>query len=86
MKGSIENYRTGWAGVAIGIKNSEIDSLIACLEDLRITRSHFHFRSSFEGESGIADVELFLLDEDVNDNLTLDASQPHFPSICTDPK
>ncbi|MEO5917675.1 MAG: hypothetical protein ABIS50_25820 [Luteolibacter sp.] len=76
MKGNYEDFKTGWIGVHIGIKNSEIDDLIDSLKKLRNSRIHFHLRSSFEGDSGIADVEIFSLEEGDASNLELDSSGP----------
>jgi hypothetical protein len=78
MRGKLDNFKTGWVGLSIGIKNSEIDDLIHSLQALKQSRSHFHLRSSFDGSSGIADIEFFSLDENESDNLILDSSPAKF--------
>lgn len=80
MKGEIEDFGTGWFGLRLGIKESEIDQLIAALTDLRSSRSHFHIRSSFEGKPGIGDIELYWTTEEGHQNLEVDSSAPVDPN------
>lgn len=83
MKGKIDDFGTGWFGLQLGIKESEIDDLIRALEALRESRSHFHLRSSFEEESGIGDIEIHWMDESEKGNLILDTSPPIHPQERT---
>jgi hypothetical protein len=58
MQASIEDFKTGWYGVTLGFKKSEIDVLVAGLVKLRDQEtSHFHSRSEFNPKS---EVELIL--------------------------
>jgi hypothetical protein len=80
MKGDIENFQSGWSGIRIGIKNSEIDDLIASIETLRTTDSHFHLRSDFNGDSGIGDIEIYHMEDNESDNLVIDSSKATYPT------
>jgi len=80
MKTSIQDFKTGWYGIAIGLKASEIDQFIQNLDLLRAKNSeHFHARSSFRGPGGIGDIEFYLVPEDAQDDLLFDYSKPIRP-------
>jgi hypothetical protein len=56
----LEDFKTGWYGVAIYLREEEIDVLIERLSELRESKDqHFHMSISGdrEGEGGIADIE-----------------------------
>jgi hypothetical protein len=56
----LEDFRTGWQGVAIYLGEEEIDVLIEQLAELRRSKDrHFHISISAdcEAEGGIADME-----------------------------
>jgi hypothetical protein len=72
MNITIEDFRTGWFGLGIGITDADIEQLIKRLQWLRESRSHFHFRSGFQGEGGVADVEVFWTDEIKPQNMTIE--------------
>ena len=74
MKGDIDTFPSGWIGLSIGIKNSEIDRLIESIQELRTSRSHFHLRSEFKEDSGIGDIEIYILEDSESDNLVIDTS------------
>ena len=81
MRTSIESLQTDWYGVTLGLKESEIDSLIENLLLLRNKEAeHFHARSTFSGSGGIADIELYLISEDSDDNMVFDYSPPILPT------
>jgi hypothetical protein len=81
MKAQIEDFETGWFGIKMGIKNSEIDAIIESLQNLKQNaNSHFHFRSEYSGKGGIGDIEIYIEEESVNDNLMLDPSYPIEPN------
>ena len=64
MNIQFEDFQTGWVGVSIGLKATEIDQLIEALRSLKIDSGrHFHFRSNYEGQGGVGDVEIYLEDE-----------------------
>ncbi|MGE0267389.1 MAG: hypothetical protein AB7S78_02885 [Candidatus Omnitrophota bacterium] len=74
MNINIENFNTGWFGLFIGLKEKDIDKLISNLNWLKEnkgnkTKNHFHFRSNYDGKSGVGDVEFYLEDDTVSDNM-----------------
>ncbi len=73
MQVFIEDFKTGWHGVTLGLSKSEIDLLIQKLIHLRDEEcEHFHGRNLFEESGGIADIEFHLADEESKDNMVLD--------------
>lgn len=74
MNINIENFKTGWFGLFVGLKEKDIDQLILNLNWLKEnkkvkTKNHFHIRSNYEGNGGIGDVEFYLEDDTVSDNM-----------------
>lgn len=62
---TIENYKTGWYGISIGIGPNEIDLLINQLTRLKKDPDqHFHITSNYEEEGGIGDIEFYIQDEE----------------------
>ncbi len=60
MKSSIEDFKTGWYGITIGVDISDIDKLIEYLQLLKQDDSyHFHaFSTAFDtDEEGVADIQ-----------------------------
>jgi len=82
MKADIEDFKTGWYGVTLGVNSEDIDDLISALKQLKESRSHFHFRSNYEGNGGIGDIEIYLQPSEDPSNLELDVS----PAIYTSKK
>lgn len=77
---SLKDFKTGWLGLSLGIKQSELPSLISALQRLSEDPSgHFHARSHFKAEKGLADMEFYLLPENAEDDMTLDFSPPISP-------
>ena len=74
MRSDIEEFNTGWYGLTIGLRDSEIDELIGTLRELKKYKTHFHLRSKFEGEGGVGDIEIYYQNDEVPDNLTLESS------------
>jgi len=75
MNIDLEDFKTGWFGITVGIKTSEIDILIEGLTKLKGNEGqHFHARSDCSGNGGVADIEFYLEAEDTKDNATLDLS------------
>lgn len=65
----LEDFKTGWYGISISIRKNEIDVLIEKLEQLKnLEDQHFHIRSDFKGEGGVADIE-FGTQEEGADNM-----------------
>ena len=48
----IEDFKTGWFGLAMGIKKEEIDKLIDALKTIKQNSGHFHLRSDYTGDGG----------------------------------
>jgi hypothetical protein len=59
MQIKLEDFKTGWFGLQIGIIDAEIPVLVERLQELQKSRGHFHIRSDFSGSGGVGDVELF---------------------------
>ena len=60
MRSSIEDFKTGWYGVNIGLDETDIDKLIEFLQELKKDNSyHFHlFSTAFDSEKGgVADIQ-----------------------------
>jgi hypothetical protein len=74
MKVEIEDFNTGWFGLVIGIKNSEIDQLINTLKEMKESNGHFHLRSDYDGSGGVGDIEFYSQDEKEKNNMELDYS------------
>ena len=75
MNIQLEDFKTGWFGITLGIKESELDILIEGLRGLkRDAEQHFHIRSEFAGEGGVGDVEFYVEAEEAKDNSTIDIS------------
>jgi hypothetical protein len=78
MNADLEDFKTGWYGLTIGLKAQEIDELIRTLEELKKYKSHFHFRSDYEGDGGIGDIEVYFEKEGTTNSLSLESScRPH---------
>lgn len=60
MYANLEDFKTGWYGLSLGLSEDEIDNLVAALQRLKSTKNHFHFRSNFEGAGGLGDIEIYL--------------------------
>jgi hypothetical protein len=73
MNIEIEDFKTGWIGLKIGLKPEDIDNLIKRLELLKQgAEKHFHIFSDYEGPIGVGDIELYVQGIDQADNLTLE--------------
>lgn len=60
MNVALEDFKTGWFGIQVGLTDSDITLLIERLQELRQNHSHFHFRrDDLTGATGVADVELY---------------------------
>jgi hypothetical protein len=72
MQVSIEDFKTGWYGVQIGISESEIPLLINRLKTLQETQGHFHFRSNYEGKGGVGDIEIYWVEKQTPKNMAIE--------------
>ena len=72
MRIYLEDFKTGWYEISLGVKKTEIDNLIDRLHDLKKGDiDHFHITNNFEGEGGIGDIEIYLKDDKEEDNIKL---------------
>jgi len=72
MQADLEDFKTGWYGLKLGVKSDEIDVLILALKKLKENKDHFHCRSSFEGKGGVGDIEFYYQSEKQNGNLEIE--------------
>ena len=79
MQTDLEDFKTGWYGLTLGINSHEIDELILALKNLKKGKGHFHLSSNYEGKGGIGDIELYYMTERKESNMVLDMS----PTIHT---
>ncbi len=64
MNVALEDFKTGWFGIQVGLTDSDIVLLIERLQALQQHRSHFHFRrDDLTDATGVADVELYWTDK-----------------------
>lgn len=75
MQADLEDFKTGWYGLTLGLKSHEIDDLILALKSLKKDKGHFHFRSDYEGANGVGDIEIFYQTDNEDSNMELDSSQ-----------
>lgn len=75
MRVDIEDFKTGWFGLGIGLRPSEIPYLIDVLTRLQDTtaeRPHFHIVSKCDGPTpAVADIEFYILPDEQADNAQL---------------
>lgn len=72
MHTDLEDFNTGWFGVSIGMKATEIDKLIENLELLKEDENqHFHLSGDFDGEGGVGDIEIYIQGKDETDNMSI---------------
>lgn len=74
MQADLDDFKTGWYGVLLGLKEEEIDHLVEALQDLKRYKTHFHFRGDFKGDGGIGDIELYYQTDNQPSNMELEAS------------
>jgi hypothetical protein len=73
MNMSLEDFGTGWFGLSIGLKQREVDLLIAALCRLKENPdSHFHAHSRCEGKGGVADLAVCIIPDQFKENMTFD--------------
>ena len=73
MNVNLEDFKTGWYGVTIGLNTQEIDRLIDALTAIKKDKSHFHLRSEFDGDGGVGDIEIYWEENDISSNMTLES-------------
>ena len=76
MNVELDDFKTGWFGLSVGLKQSEIDFLVEALQHLKQNPdSHFHGHSKFEGKGGLGDIQFCSIPDDFEDNMKLDGDQ-----------
>lgn len=69
---SREDVSSGFVGIGIGLKPSDIDALIRLLHALRDDPDqHFHISGDCSGGRGVADIEIHHQPIDQGDNATI---------------
>ncbi|MGJ8649881.1 MAG: hypothetical protein ACSHX4_05940 [Opitutaceae bacterium] len=79
MRAEIEDFKTGWYGLTLSIKDDEIDTLMEVLRSLKQNRKHFHLRSDYSAEGGVGDIEISIQGSDEISNIEIDSSPPIRP-------
>jgi len=70
MKAELENWKEGWQGVSLGLRNDEIDVFISLLQEIRKDDDqHFHISSDCEGNPGLGGIEIYVKAESEEDNM-----------------
>ena len=72
MQAKLEDFATGWSGLAIGLSDQDIALLIDKLKALRSSKGHFHARSDFSGTPGVGDIEFYWVESGSDTNLVLE--------------
>ena len=84
MRVDIEDWKNGWLGIDIGIRQDEINRLIDLLRVLeRKPDQHFHISSDYEGTGGIGNIRVSVLPTDVDSNMHL-TSRAYAPGEVID--
>lgn len=65
----LEDFKTGWFKINIGLQKVEIDRLIELLRMLKKGEEHFHFSSDYEGDKGVGDIEFYVKADEQPDNM-----------------
>lgn len=73
MHVNIEDFKTGWYGMAITLSTEDIDQLIANLQEIKEDKGkHFHFFSEYEGNGGVGDIAFYHNTDDFKSNMQTD--------------
>ncbi|MDY7038481.1 MAG: hypothetical protein SV375_20285 [Thermodesulfobacteriota bacterium] len=72
MNVELEDFKTGWYGIYIGIKHEEIDVLIERLRSLKRDKDqHFHISSDYGGSGGVGDIEFSIQGDNEESNMII---------------
>ena len=72
MHVEIEDWKSGWSGLRIGIDPIEIDRLIELLVLIKNDpEQHFHISSDYKSIGGVGDIEFSIRDESESHNMNL---------------
>lgn len=71
MNVNLEDFKTGWFQVSIGVRKNEIPILIKLLTALQEDEHHFHLINNYEAENGIENIEFYIQEEQESDNMLI---------------
>jgi hypothetical protein len=72
MRAKLNDWNNGWLGIELGIPSSEIDHLVALLQNIKSNpEQHFHLSSDYRGDGGLGDIEIYIQADDEISNLKL---------------
>ena len=73
MRAEIEDLKTGWYDISVGLKKKDIEAIVEKLKALlnKEPSQHFHLSSDYKTEGGVSNIEIYLDDENSPDNLSL---------------
>jgi hypothetical protein len=54
MQAGLEDFKTGWYGLTLGVKADEIEKLIAALQYLKAGKEHFIFEANSKAKAVLA--------------------------------
>lgn len=70
MHTRINDWKNGWYGIELYLKEEDIDRLIARLQMLKHDHGqHFHLSSDYTGSGGVGDIEISVQPPDVASNI-----------------
>lgn len=72
MHVAIDDWKNGWYGIGIGLESKEIDTLIELLKMIKNDpEQHFHISSTYKGNGGVGDIEIYTKEEKQKNNMSL---------------
>jgi hypothetical protein len=72
MQVKLEDFKTGWFGLQLGLTYADIAALISRLEVLREHKGHFHARGDFSGDGGVGDIEFYWAESSSPNGLSIE--------------
>ena len=70
MHAELERWASGWQGLRLSLRPSEIGRLIELLHMLQQDpEQHFHISSKYEGAAGLGDIEISVAGPNEPDNM-----------------
>jgi len=79
MIAEIEEWKQGWKGINLGLRNDEIDYLISMLQEIRSDNDqHFHISSDCRGKPGLGGIQIYVKTKAEEDNM-------YFTSLAMSP-
>lgn len=71
MQVDIDDWKTGWYGIGIGLDPDEIDELVSLLQMIKSDpEQHFHIASEYRGEGGVGDIEIYVNNDHKQGNMS----------------